>query len=329
MFLSAGDWTGKNPSDRSGLAKSVSNCFPGSEPLTWFSTWETAEQVWSNHHMSKNMIPWVLRGCRITWGNLRQSSPGKTSSVTSCESKGAWRSRTPPWAAGRWWSPPASRGTRPSGPGTLGRCRSRIPASHWPAATQTGNRTVRPHLRPHAPLCPNPAVSSRDLQKSDQETVAVKLPNLAKASVLGEDGVLMSPCLSCRTDPSWELSVQILNIPAGTGSVTEVLVVGTRNRSPQVLVRKRVNSVEQACMCISIRWWWGGGAGGAQAFAGMSHASSSLGWALSVGAVATCWPSSCHLLLSFGFSPWAGGQGWDFSVPTASFIKVSLMRYTV
>lgn len=160
----------------------------------------------------KNMIPWVLRGCRITWGNLRQSSPGKTSSVTSCESKGAWRSRTPPWAAGRWWSPPASRGTQPSGPGTLGRCRSRIPASHWPAATQTGNRTVRPHLRPHAPLCPNPAVSSRDLQKSDQETVAVKLPNLAKASVLGEDGVLMSPVtthvLLCRTDPSWELSVQ-------------------------------------------------------------------------------------------------------------------------
>lgn len=50
------------------------------------------------------------------------------------------------------------------------------------------------------PLRPNPAVSSRDLQKSDQETVAVKLPNLSKASVSGEDGVLTSPatCDSCH-----------------------------------------------------------------------------------------------------------------------------------
>lgn len=133
MFLSAGGGL-----ERAEFFRLLRSCQIHVKLLSRFQTlymilnlrncWTSANQ--SSH--VKNMISWVLRGCGITRGNLRQSSSGKTSSVTSCESKGAWHSRTPPLAAGRWWSPPASRGTPLSGPVTPGRCRSKIPAGHSP-----------------------------------------------------------------------------------------------------------------------------------------------------------------------------------------------------
>lgn len=99
----------------------------------------------------KNVISWVLRRCRTTWGNLRQSSSWPASSITSCESKGAWRSRIPPLAAGHWWSPPAWREIPPSEPGILGRYRSRILAGHSPAATHRhSGYDIGSHLRSHS-----------------------------------------------------------------------------------------------------------------------------------------------------------------------------------
>lgn len=126
-------------------------------------------------------------------------------SVTSCESKAAWRSQIPPSATGRWWSPPASRGTPPSGPGTLGRCRSKIPTSHSPAATQTerGHDTEVRFLslslqRSAFTTCVN---SQSNVQKSSQEILSVMLPDgFSKSPALGEEGGCS--CHRARNMPS-------------------------------------------------------------------------------------------------------------------------------
>lgn len=150
-FSKRWEWRGKSPLASSGLAKSTSQRLSGLQTLDVILN---LRNHWTsvNQPSHGNVISWVLRRCRTTWGNLRQSSSWLTSSITSCESKGAWRSRTPPLAAGHWWSPPAWRETPPLEPGTLGRCRSRIRVGRSPAAIQKhSQRDMGPHFQVPAP----------------------------------------------------------------------------------------------------------------------------------------------------------------------------------
>lgn len=148
MFSKRWEWRGKSPLASSGLAKSTSHGFPGSRPLTWFLNLRNCRPTVNQPSHVKNVISWVLRRHRTTWGNLRRSSSWPVSPITFCESKGVWRSQTPPLAAGRWWSPPAWPETPPSEPGILGRYRSRILAGHSPAATHRHSGfDTGPHLQ--------------------------------------------------------------------------------------------------------------------------------------------------------------------------------------
>ena len=63
--------------------------------------------------------------------------------VTSCGSRLCGWGRTPPLVSGHWWSPPASRGTPPSGPGTRERCRSRSLTGSPPAGQNRHTRLMR------------------------------------------------------------------------------------------------------------------------------------------------------------------------------------------
>lgn len=246
----------------------------------------------------KNRISWVLRGCRTAWGNLRQSSPGETSSVTSCESKGAWRCRTPPLAAGRWWSPPALRGTPLSAPATLGRCRSRIPASRSPAATQTGTW----HwglLSVPAPCRVLTLAWARAAFRNPSREARLGRCRIWLSRLFGGGRVLTSlvmevPFMQNRFGQ--ELSnYRILTLPAATGS--EFGVAGALNCSHQILVNVWIRSLgtgDGPAPGSQVDWrgerqglaqglpgrgpgQWGAGR---QTFAAMCPTASSSGWAL-------------------------------------------------